>query len=76
MNAGNIVIAVKDDLLQGDINIINNIIDPEAVKLVWVGDSDNPDIPVDLRIEENELKESMYRKVKKMLAGSKIIFEG
>ncbi len=79
LKAGNIVILVEDDIHKSDLDILNNVIDPQDIKLVWVGDVEDHNVPVDLVpvdliIEANETKDSVYHKIKKMLVGSKILF--
>jgi len=73
LKAGNIVITTSDDLGHRDLNIINPLIGSRDTKLVWIGELDDHDIPIDLHIEENETTESVYLQVKKMLADAKAV---
>jgi len=73
LNAGNIVITTSDDLGHRDLNIINPLIGAQDTKLVWVGEMDDHNMPIDLHIEENETTESMYLQVKKMLVDAKAV---
>lgn len=75
LNAGNIVIASVDDLKQSDIEISGAVTGSQDTKLVWVGDVDDADNHFDLHIEEDETRESMYKKVREMLVDSKVIFD-
>lgn len=74
LNAGNIVITAIAGIKQSDINSINNIVDSQETKLIWVGDMGNSNL-VDLHIEETESKENMYLKVRRLLADSRVIFD-
>ena len=67
LNAGNIVITAIDGLKQSEIAVINSVVCSEDTKLVWVGDGEDPNIQFDLHIDENETKEDLYLKIRKML---------
>lgn len=73
LNAGNIVISAVDCLEPAEFEKINNVIDFQSTKLVWIGDTDGFDGIIDLQIRENETKDSVYRKFKRMLVNAKII---
>ncbi len=75
LNAGNIVIAPVEALKKGEIKIINSIICSQETKLVWVGDTSAADIQIDLHVEEDENKENVYLKFRKMLLDSGVIFD-
>lgn len=75
LNAGNIVIAEIDDVTQSDLKITDAVIGSQDTKLIWVGYTDNADDHFDLHIEEDETRETMYLKVRKLLVDSKVIFD-
>ncbi|WP_089284791.1 GTP-binding protein [Anaerovirgula multivorans] len=75
LNAGNILITAIEDIQEEDINTINRIVNSENLKLVWVGGTEDYFLPIDVNIEENETKERIYLKIKKMLIDTRVIFE-
>lgn len=75
LNAGNILITAIEDIQEEDINTINRIVNSENLKLVWVGGTEDYFFPIDVNIEENETKERIYLKIKKMLIDTRVIFE-
>ncbi|AOT69169.1 GTP-binding protein [Geosporobacter ferrireducens] len=75
LDAGDILIATADDIQESDMNIINTVIDSSDVKLLWVGAVNDHNLPIALHVEENEIKEEIYLKVKKMLLDAKVLFD-
>lgn len=73
--AGNILLAAIDDLNQSDIEILNSIVDPKNIKIAWIGDAIDTNIPISLFLEENITKEKAYGKIKKMMIDHNFIFE-
>ncbi|KJF28188.1 adenylylsulfate kinase [Clostridium aceticum] len=76
LNAGNILITVIDHLQTEDINVLSKVLDFRQLKLVWIGDIEEDTPPIDIHVEENEPKEIIYEKVKKILIENRVIFEG
>ncbi|MBS3994712.1 MAG: adenylyl-sulfate kinase, partial [Alkaliphilus sp.] len=73
--AGNILLAAINDLNQSDIEILNSIVDPKNIKIAWIGDAIDTNIPISLFLEENITKEKAYGKIKKMMIDHNFIFE-
>lgn len=73
--AGNIILAAIDDFNQSDIKILNSIIDPKNIKIVWIGEIIDMNIPISLFLEDNITKEKAYSKIKKMMIDHNFIFE-
>lgn len=73
--AGNILFAAIDDLNQSDIKILSSKVEPKDIKIVWLGDGIDVDIPISLYLKDNITKEKAYGKIKKMMVDHNFIFE-
>lgn len=52
IDAGTILIVTATELTDGDLDLINTIVNPNDVKVVWIGDEITTDIPYDLHLPD------------------------
>ena len=76
LDAGQILIATALELTREDLNILQAIIDPEKIKVVWLGVEPPPaDLPVDLIFHHGETLENAAVQIKRLLQDHGIIFK-
>ncbi len=54
LDTGLIVIVTAADLNQGDLNMIETVLDSESIEKVWIGEDKDTDLHFDIQIDENE----------------------
>ena len=74
LHAGSMVIVNLTDISQEELNIITAAVGSQNIKVLWIGDEENSNFPIDLHVTECETKERIYARVKRMLIDAQIIF--
>lgn len=75
LNAGMILITTLEDLTNNELQQITNLVHEDSIKLIAIGTLSDPELQVDLNVEESETKESIYNGVKRLFITTKTIFE-
>jgi bifunctional enzyme CysN/CysC len=76
LDAGQILIATAVDLTSEDLSILQTVLDPEKIKVVWLGsETPSADLAVDLIFHHDETLESAAVQIKRLLQDSGIIFK-
>lgn len=75
LNAGMILITTLEDLTNNELQQMNNLLHEDSIKLIAIGTLSDPELQVDLNVEESETKETIYNRVKRLLITTKTVFE-
>jgi bifunctional enzyme CysN/CysC len=67
LDAGMILIVSAVELNASDLDVIKTSILPEQISVIWVGNEPTTDIPVKLRISENDNIEASAQAIRKHL---------
>lgn len=74
LDAGVIVLVTAIELTRADLAIMKTVVDEDRIKVVWIGDDKNTDIPCDLLIPSDRSKEAAVDIIKAMMQENAIIF--
>ncbi|OEF99783.1 adenylyl-sulfate kinase [Vulcanibacillus modesticaldus] len=73
LDAGHIVIVSATDINNNDIDILKNVMKPDEIKVIWLGDYEGKETNINLHLDDESF-DSMYLKLKTMLQEDQIIF--
>ncbi len=65
--AGHIVLTAVDELTESDLKILETVLQPDEIKIIWIGEENDRDIRAQLSIQDDIDKDSIVNQIKKVL---------